>query len=151
MASKHNLYTCNYKGKVTSKLSFCGYTYTRNKVFSGKNGDTWYFICDQRNICKAKYTRNPDGTWKQGKDHWTKSVHSTHQPNFDRTEAEMARGRLRDFGKQFPELPAAHLMAVGIRDVSLSAQVRELLVIFIHIHNYICYSCVNFSKILKTR
>ena len=72
MASQHNLYTCNYKGKVTNKLSFCGYAYTRNKVFSGKKGDTWYFICDQRNICKAQYTRNPDGTWKQGKEHWTK-------------------------------------------------------------------------------
>jgi hypothetical protein len=83
--------------------------YTRNKVFSGKTGDTWYFICDQMNICKAKYTRNRDWTWKQGKDHWTNSVNSTNQPSFDRTEAEMPRDRIRDLGKQFSELPATKL------------------------------------------
>ena len=122
MASNHNLYISHFKGNVTHKLSYYGYSYTRNKVYHGKKGESWHFQCDQRKTCKATYIRNPDLTWKQGS-HWEKNVHATHQPNFDRTEAEMIRGRLKHLAKEHPKLPAEHISSIGLKYASVSAQV----------------------------
>ena len=43
MASNHNLYVSNYEGTVTYKLSYCGYSYTRSKVYKGKTGESSHY------------------------------------------------------------------------------------------------------------
>ena len=87
MASNYNLYLSSYKLKTT-KLSYCGYTYYLSRTING----TKYYRCDERGICDAGLI-NKGTSYKPSLRHWSDKVHATHRPDFDKSEAEMTRGR----------------------------------------------------------
>jgi hypothetical protein len=91
MASTAQFYFSSYK-KNTWKLSYLynGYTYYRNTTIKGVE----YYKCDERSICQATYIKTGDDL-KPGRKYWARGVHSSHKPDFDKSQAELLRGRTK--------------------------------------------------------
>jgi hypothetical protein len=98
MGSTYVKYVSEYSGKITFKLAYSGYTYSKRETVNGVE----YLYCDQRSKCKASIIHR-NGLWSQGRGKsWTSTGHASHPADIDRVERDLMRGKSNEVAKENP-------------------------------------------------